>query len=685
MSFESIYRHGFARVAACTVPVAIADPARNAEATLAAARRCHDESVAVAVFPELGLSGYAIDDLVMQDPLLDAVRTAIDQIAQASAELLPLLVIGAPLAHRNRIYNCAIVIHRGEVLGVVPKSYLPTYREFYDRRYFAPGDDQAGESITLVNRMIPFGPDLLFAATDVADLVVHAEICEDMWVPIPPSSTAALAGATVLLNLSGSPITIARADDRHALAGSQSLRCLAAYAYAAAGIGESSNDVSWDGQTMIYEAGLRLAESERFPDGPRMSVADVHLDRLRQDRLRQGTFDDNRRSVAPAYRTVEFTLDPPGHDVGLRRVLDRFPFVPDDPARLAQDCYEAFNIQVTGLVQRMEAIGRPKPVIGISGGLDSTHALLVVARAMDRLGLPRSDILTFTMPGFATTDHTKSNAVALCEAIGAPCQTIDITAAATEILRGIDHPFARGEAVYDVTFENVQAGIRTDFLFRLANRHNGIVIGTSDMSELALGWATYGVGDHMSHYAVNVGVPKTLIQHVIRWVIAHREGVDETASRTLQSILDTEISPELVPPGADGSVQSTQDSIGPYALHDFTLFHVLRYGLRPSTIAFIAHHAWRDPQSGAWPPGFPDDERIAYDLPTITRWLEVFLKRYFGFAQFKRSAIPNGPKVLAAGSLSPRGDWRAPSDGNARAWLEELATALPDLVSRPHP
>lgn len=679
LPFDSAYRHGFARIAACTVPQRLADPAANAEAVLAEVRRCDAEAVAVALFPELCLSGYAIDDLVLQDAVLDAAEAAVEQLVAASADLMPVIVVGAPLRHRNRLYNCAVVIHRGELLGVAPKSYLPTYREFYERRWYAAGDEVRGEQITVGSATAPFGTDLLFEATDIPGLTVHAEVCEDMWVPVPPSAEAALAGATVLLNLSGSPITIARAEDRHTLAASQSLRCLAAYAYAAAGTGESTNDVSWDGQTMIYEAGTLLAETERFPDGPRRSMADVDLDRLRQDRLRQGTFDDNRRTHAArtsAFRTVRFRLDPPARDVGLVRALARFPFVPDDPARLAQDCYEAFNIQVSGLEQRLRAIGHPRPVIGVSGGLDSTHALLVVARAMDRMGRPRSDILAYTLPGFATSDRTRTNAVALAEAIGATVATIDIRPAANEVLTAIGHPAADGAAEYDVTYENVQAGMRTDILFRLANRHGGIVIGTSDLSELALGWATYGVGDQMSHYAVNSGVPKTLIQHLIRWVIAAGEGVDAGTAAVLQSVLDTEISPELVPAGQDGKAQSTEDTIGPYALHDFTLFHVLRYGLRPSKIAFLASRAWRDPDAGAWPPGFPADERFGYDQQTVVRWLRVFLRRYFAFAQFKRSALPNGPKVSPAGSLSPRGDWRAPSDGNAEVWLAELDAAV---------
>ncbi len=685
------YAHGFARVAAATVPVAVADPATNAQTVLNTANELHNDHVAVAVFPELSLSGYAIDDLVMQDVLLDAVVDGLETIAAASEKLFPVLVVGVPLAYRNRLYNCAVVIHRGEILGVTPKSHLPTYREFYERRWYAPGDDIRDTTIRIGEREVPFGVDLLFEASDVAGLTVHTEICEDMWVPVPPSSIAALHGATVLLNLSGSPITVQRAEDRALLAASASSRNLAAYVYAAAGQGESTNDVSWDGLTMIHERGELLAETERFPDGPRYSIADVDVVGLRAARIRQGTFDDNRRAVQgsgqgsgkgsmqdAAFRTVAFTLNPPQEEVGLCRRVARFPFVPGDPDRLAQDCYETFNIQVSGLVQRLQAIGNPKPVLGVSGGLDSTHALLVIARAMDRLGRPRSDILTYTMPGFATSDHTKSNAVKLAEAMGAYVETLDIRPAATEMLKQMGHPAGNGEPVYDVTFENVQAGLRTDYLFRLANNHGGIVVGTGDLSEIALGWCTYGVGDQMSHYAVNPGVPKTLIQHLIRWVIDAEDVASHDAAEVLRSVLDTEISPELVPAGPDGQVQSTQDTIGPYALHDFTLFHTLR-GTKPSTIAFLAWHAWhdRDAAVDTWPAGFPDADRYAYDLATIVRWERTFLQRFFGFAQFKRSAIPNGPKVSPAGSLSPRGDWRAPSDGNARAWLAELDKAFP--------
>jgi NAD+ synthase (glutamine-hydrolysing) len=672
LNFWSIYQHGFARVAACTGHTVIADPHANAEAVLRQARRCAQEGVAVAVFPELGLTGYSIEDLLLQDAVLDEVEEALQAVIAGSAQLLPVLIVGAPLRHRHRIYNCAVIVHRGRILGVAPKSYPPNYREFYEQRQIASGEDERGGTIRVGGEEVPFGVDLLFEAEDVPGLVLHAEICEDMWVPVPPSAEAALAGATVLANLSGSPITVGRAEDRRLLCRSASSRCLAAYVYSAAGLGESTTDLSWDGQTMIYENGVLLAETDRFALDDQFAVADVDLDLLRQERQRMGTFDDNRRAHAGRtgdFRRVQFRLDPPTTaDLGLKRRVERFPFVPADAERLALDCYEAYNIQVAGLQQRLAAIGGPKVVIGVSGGLDSTHALIVAARAMDRAGRPRSDILAFTLPGFATSDHTKDNAHKLMNSLGVTAAELDITPTARLMLKELGHPFASGEPVYDVTFENVQAGLRTDYLFRLANQRGGIVLGTGDLSELALGWSTYGVGDQMSHYNVNSGVPKTLIQHLIRWVIGSGQ-FDEETGKTLAAILDTEISPELVP---GEEMQSTESKIGPYALHDFTLFQVLRYGFRPSKIAFLAWHAWHDPQAGAWPPGFPEAKRVAYDLAEIRRWLEVFCRRFFAFAQFKRSAMPNGPKVSAGGSLSPRGDWRAPSDGTAHAWLRDL-------------
>jgi NAD+ synthase (glutamine-hydrolysing) len=678
MNFHSIYSHGFARVAACTIASNVADPSANATAILDAARACHEKSVAVAVFPELCLSGYAIEDLLLQDALLDAVVRGLAAVVEASTGFMSVLVVGAPLRQGSRIYNCAVVVHRGRVLGVVPKTYLPTYREFYEARHFGSGKDIVGLEISIDTMRAPFGTDLTFEASDVPGLVIGIEICEDMWIPVTPGSELALEGATVLLNLSGSPITIGRARSRALLCQSTSARCLAAYVYAAGGAGESTTDLAWDGQTSIFENGTLLAEGERFRQDGQITVADIDLDLLRQERAAMGTFHDNRlnsRKRTP-FRRIQFSVNPPDENIGLVRTVERFPFVPSDESRLEQDCYEAYNIQVAGLVQRLRAIGSQRVVIGVSGGLDSTHALIVAAKAMDLLGRPRTNILAYTMPGFATGTQSKSQAWALMRALEVSSQELDIRPSATQMLKDMGHPFGKGEPVYDITFENVQAGLRTDYLFRLANHHGGIVIGTGDLSELALGWCTYGVGDQMAHYNVNSGVPKTLIQHLIRWVISSRQFSDDVA-QTLRTILAAEISPELVPVGEDQRPQSTEAAIGPYALQDFNLYYTLRFGFCPSKIAFLAMHAWHVDAKGDWPSGVPADQRHHYDLVAIRKWLEVFLRRFFAFSQFKRSAMPNGPKVSAGGSLSPRGDWRAPSDGNAAAWLEDLERNVP--------
>ena len=695
MEFRSVYDQGFARIAAVTAPVAPANPAKNAQTTIDLLQEAQTQGVAVAVFPELNLTGYAIDDLFLQEVLLEQTLAAIESVRQASAELTVMAVVGAPLRQGNRLYNCALAIQGGRVYAVAPKTFLPNYREFYEKRHFASGANASATSITLPGvgdgpaasaaapaspsgAVVPFGNKLLLDFPHIPGMVLHMEVCEDLWVPVAPSAQAALAGANVLVNLSGSPITVGRADDRELLARSASLRCNAAYVYAAAGEGESSTDLSWDGQTMIYELGEKLAETERFPQGPRMAVADVDIRTLASERLRQGSFDDNRieqQGTASDYRTISVPLVPTRADIGLRRPLDRFPFVPDDPARLAQDCYEAYSIQVAGLEQRLRAIGNPKLVIGVSGGLDSTHALIVAARAMDRLGRPRSDIIAITMPGFATTAGTKRNAIDLATRLGCTFEEIDIRPVATQMLKDMGHPFGRGEEVYDVTFENVQAGLRTDFLFRIANERGGIVLGTGDLSELALGWCTFGVGDQMAHYGVNAGIPKTLIQHLIRWVVAEKI-FDDAVGATLLSVLDTEISPELVPSKEGEPIQSTQAKIGPYPLQDFTLFQVLRRGARPSRIAFLAEKAWHDASTGHWPVGIPENEQVAYQLPEIRKWLELFIKRFFA-NQFKRSTLPNGPKVVAGGTLSPRGDWRMPSDASGAAWLSELERNVP--------
>jgi NAD+ synthase (glutamine-hydrolysing) len=677
--FFDRHTHGFVRVATSTPCVRPADVAGNAASVIEEARKAAARQVDLLLSPELCLSAYAIDDLHLQGALLDAVEAELARIVAASADLATVLVIGAPLRRNGRIYNCAVAICRGEVLGVVPKSFLPNYREYYEKRWFAHGRDCVGLTLTLQGNEVPFGTDLLFAHPTIPGFVFAIEICEDYWAPIPPSTRAALAGATVILNLSASNITIGKSDERHLLCRAQSSRAVCAYAYSASGHGESTTDLAWDGQGMIYELGDLLVESARFDRAPELCIADVDCVRILNDRMRMGTFNDGAEAEGRPedwFRRVAFDHRPSPGDSGLERPVRRFPFVPNRRNKLDEDCYEAFNIQVSGLIRRMEATQPKSLVIGISGGLDSTHALIVAAKACDALGLPRSTIRGYTMPGFATSEGTRSNAWKLMETIGVTAEEIDIKPTARLMLENIGHAFADGEPVYDTTFENVQAGLRTDYLFRLAGQHGGWVVGTGDMSELALGWCTYGVGDHMSHYNVNGGVPKTLIQYLIRWA-STTQHFDDATAEVLLSVLDTDISPELVPPDAQGAMQSTEATVGPYELNDFFLHHVVRWGHKPSHVAFLAWHAWRDVGAGRWPEGFPELQRNSYDLATIQQWLDKFLRRFFAFSQFKRSAVPNGPKVSAGGALSPRGDWRAPSDAVADVWLAELRDNLP--------
>ena len=674
--FHSPRTHGFVRIAAATPVVQIADPKANAEEHVALIKQAGEQGVDLIVFPELSLSGYAIDDLHMQAALLDEVERQVDVIAEAADEAGLVAVVGAPIRNGDALFNCAVVLGGGAVLGVVPKTYLPNYREYYEKRWFAPAASRSEDAVILGGETVDFAPGLIFEATNRPGFVFAVEICEDFWAPLPPSTRAALAGARILLNLSASNIVIGKADERAVLCASQSARTLSAYAFAASGWGESTTDLAWDGQATIHELGAKLAEGQRFAMTPHLTVADVDVDRIGMDRLRNGTFSDCARIEGEATTVIPFEAAEERETSALLRPLDRFPFVPDDPRRLDQDCYEAFNIQVQGLMRRMTATGAERLCIGVSGGLDSTQALLVACGAFDRLNLPRTNILAYTMPGFATSDGTRGNAWALMTALGVTGEEIDIRPAAERMLADIKHPYADGQPVHDITFENVQAGLRTDYLFRLANHNKAFVLGTGDLSELALGWATYGVGDHMSHYNVNGGVAKTLIRHLIRWV-AGRDDMAGAAD-VLNAILDTEISPELVPAGADGKIQSTEATVGPYALNDFFLFYITRFGMTPSKVAYLCHQAWGDASRGEWPAHHPEADRIAYDLATIKFWLRKFLVRFFQTSQFKRSALPNGPKVVTGGSLSPRGDWRAPSDGNARVWLDELDANVPD-------
>ncbi|HUN58861.1 MAG TPA: NAD(+) synthase [Candidatus Binataceae bacterium] len=681
-NFFNYHNHGFVRVAVGVPSMRVADPAFNAARTIELINEAASRNAVIALFPELGLAGYTSDDLFHQRALLDGSLDALTQILKASAAFPTVSVVGMPLVVDNLLLNVAVVLQRGHVLGVVPKTYLPNYREFYELRQFHPGDHALSSQIEIVGQHdVPFGSHTLFEASGVPGLTFHVEICEDVWVPIPPSSYAALAGATVLLNLSASNITVGKAGYRRELVTGQSARCLAAYLYSAAGAGESTTDLAWDGHALICENGNLLAESERYHDGSQLIASEIDLERLAQERMRQNSFGasvHHERASLTGFRRVRFDAeldrDTP---LPLTRHYERFPYVPADPAGRDERCAEVYEIQVQGLATRLKATGLKRLVIGVSGGIDSTQALLVCAQAMDRLDYPRSDILAYTMPGFATSARTLAQARRLMAAIKCTAHEMDIRPSALQMLRDIGHPYSEGHEQYDVTFENVQAGERTSHLFRLANHHNAIVVGTGDLSELALGWCTYGVGDHMSHYAVNASVPKTLIQHVIRWVAeTHRFGPE--ASAAMLEILATQISPELVPSraGSNEPDQDTESFIGPYELQDFNLYYTVRFGYPPPKIAFLEWTAWRDRSVGPWP-GIPEDKRHQYSLAQIKEHLRLFLFRFFKTSQFKRSCIPNAPKVGSGGSLSPRGDWRAPSDSEPTAWLETL-NLIPD-------
>jgi NAD+ synthase (glutamine-hydrolysing) len=673
--FFNLYSHDFARVAVGVPRCRVADPAFNAAETIELAKQAAKNGAVLVAFPELGLSAYTCDDLFHQRALLDASEAALGTVVAASEKLAIAMIVGLPLRVEHTLFNCAVVVAGGRILGVVPKSYLPNYGEFYEARQFSPADCASVDRIRLLGNEVPFSPSLLFEIEDMPLFRFHVEICEDVWVPVPPSSFAALAGATVLVNLSASNVVVGKSGYRHQLVGQQSARCLSAYLYTSAGRGESSTDMAWDGQALIYENGELLSESERFLDTSHVVFADVDLERLSRERMRQTTFSQSVRRHADEvskFEVIRFALDvPAARDLPLGRRVERFPYVPSDPRQRDERCNEVYNIQVQALVQRLSASKISKVVIGVSGGLDSTHALLVCAKAMDRLKLPRSNILGITMPGFATSDRTLLQARQLMEIVGCTASEIDIRPSCLQMLKDLGHPYASGEKEYDITFENVQAGERTNHLFRIANFQQGIVIGTGDLSELALGWCTYGVGDHMSHYNVNASVPKTLITHLVRWV-AETGQVGDSGGDVLLNILGTDISPELVPGKTDGAIeQKTESVIGPYELQDFNLYYTLRFGFAPSKVAFLAYTAWKDREAGDWPEG-AHVARNEYELSAIKHNLGIFLDRFFRLSQFKRSCIPNAPKVGTGGSLSPRGDWRAPSDSESVVWMNDL-------------
>lgn len=673
--FFNLYSHGFVRVAVAIPEVRVADPAWNSVRTLELMRQAVDQRACLVVFPELGLTAYSCEDLFHQEALLEAALQALKHVVHEGGKLPIAAVVGLPIRHRGQLFNCAALICGGQILGIVPKTYLPNYREFYEARHFASGDLVEAETLDLPGfPEIPFGTRLLFQASNQPLLTLAAEICEDLWVPIPPSSVAALAGATLIVNPSASNATIGKEAYRRQLVSNQSARCLAAYLYSASGRGESTTDLAWDGHGLIADYGEIKAESVRFADEDQLILADVDLVRLHQERMRQNTFTETvrRHQVAVAAMvTIPFELPlPQNPHLPLHVPPLRYPYVPNNPLLRDERCRDVFNIQVQGLVTRLRATGLQKLIIGISGGLDSTHALLVAIAVLDRLKLPRKNLLAFTMPGFATSEKSLGLAHQLMQALGVNAAEIDIRPSCLQMLKDIGHPFHDGHPVYDITFENVQAGERTSHLFRLANQHSGLVVGTSDLSELALGWSTYGVGDHMAHYHVNASVPKTLIQYLIHWVM-DGDKMGHDASVVLAAVLASDISPELIPAAQSDSVQRTEDTVGPYALQDFSLYHILRFGFDPARVAFMAWCAWSDKMRGEWP-HIREGKRSEYGIGEIRRWLQVFVKRFFQDSQFKRSCIANAPKIGSGGSLSPRGDWRAPSDAVATVWLRAL-------------
>jgi NAD+ synthase (glutamine-hydrolysing) len=676
VSFFNLYNHNFVRTAVAIPEVRVADPEFNATQTAALISQAAEARAVLVVLPELGLSAYSCEDLFHQQALLDAAAAALCKMLEATRHLPIVAVVGVPLQVDSLLYNCAAVISRGRILGVAPKTYLPNYREFYELRQFTPGDYAIRESIDLCGqREVPFGTRLLFQVEEQPLLTFFVEICEDLWTPVPPSSLAALAGASVLINVSASNITVGKDEYRRQLVSNQSARCIGGYLYCAAGYGESTTDLAWDGHGMIYENGSRVAETARFTYESHLVTGDLDLDRIAQDRMRTNSFGQALRryhDAARQFRTVRFSLPmPSGEQLLLQRTYERFPYVPADPLTRDERCHEIFEIQVQGLVKRLRAMHTDKVVIGISGGLDSTHALIVCARAMDVMGLPRANILGYTMPGFATSERTLDQSRRLMAAVGCTANEIDIRPSCMQMLKDIGHPFAEGKPVHDVTFENVQAGERTSHLFRLANVHNAPVVGTSDLSELALGWCTYGVGDHMAHYHVNASVPKTLIQYLIHYV-ASTSQLGAAVGAVLRDVLDTPISPELVPGKSELEPgQSTEAVVGPYELQDFHLYYILRFGYLPTKVAFMSWCTWRDRTVGEWP-GIAGDRRREYAIADVKKWLRVFVRRFFQFAQYKRSAIPNAPKVGSGGSLSPRSDYRAPSDSEAAVWLADV-------------
>lgn len=651
---------GFVRVAAIAPDLHVADVAFNTQQTITAMAAAATQGCQLAVFPELGLTSYSCADLFSQTLLLAAARAALEQVAAASAEHGIAAVVGLPIQVLGRIFNCVALVAGGQIAGIIPKTFLPSTNEFYESRWFTPAARGVPPTLRFGEAEVPFGTDLLLRAGNMPDCMLGIEICEDLWAVNPPSGNMALAGATVLINASASNELLGKAEYRRDLVRQQSARCLAAYLYAGVGAGESTTDVVYGGHALIAENGTLLAESERFQFDTQMIVVDIDVQRLVNERVKNSSF--SQAGLATGYRIFEFDLPNAGTAMPapiIRPQLTRLPFVPADPARRAHNCREIFNIQSTGLARRLRHTGSRTVVIGVSGGLDSTLALLVIANAFDRLGLERSGILAITMPGFGTTARTRSNAERLAELLGATLRVIPIAEAVRSHFRDIGHD----EGIHDVTYENAQARERTQILMDVANKVGGLVVGTGDLSEAALGWMTFN-GDHMSMYHVNAGVPKTLVRYLVAWCA--EELFSGETSTVLHDIVATPITPELLPLGKDNVLeQKTEETIGPYALHDFYLYQTVRHQAPPAKVYFLARQAFGD----------------EYTPAVLLKWLAVFYRRFFS-QQFKRSSMPDGPKVGSV-ALSPRGDWRMPSDASSAEWLAAVAELEAQAADEP--
>ncbi|WP_185154832.1 NAD(+) synthase [Dysgonomonas sp. 25] len=637
--------YGFVRVAAATPSVKVADCDYNARQIIDMATRADKQGVSAAVFPEMGITSYTANDLFNQRPLIDGALAALKQICEETKNLNIIIVAGSPIEIANRLYNTGVVIYRGEIRGIVPKTFLPNYNEFYDKRWFASSAELSRKSVEIFGKEIPVGIDLIF---ETPEFNFALDICEDLWTPIPPSSYASLFGADIIFNLSASNETAGKHLYRKSLVSQQSARCIAGYVYAAAGNGESTTDVVFGGSSLIAENGAILSEGERFSFENRMITADIDVDRLRNDRLKNKSFSLSEYHLQEknSYRYIR--IEQPEKKIELNRYINPTPFVPTEDALLNERCEEIFAIQIGGLAKRLLHTSIQKAVVGVSGGLDSTLALLVMVKAYDKLGISRENIIGITMPGFGTTDRTYGNAIQLMKSLGITSVEISIVDAVNQHFKDIDQDANR----HDITYENSQARERTQILMDYANKVNGLVIGTGDLSELALGWCTYN-GDHMSMYAVNTGIPKTLVRTLVKWVADTQ--MDEQSKTILHDVVDTPVSPELLPADENGEIaQKTEDVVGPYVLHDFFLYNVLRCGFSPAKIFFLAQHAFGN----------------EYDKETILKWLKAFFRRFFS-QQFKRSCLPDGPKVGSV-NLSPRGDWRMVSDASAALWMKEL-------------